>query len=338
MSRLFLLKFPIISTVEKQQMTIFFKQQPIHCNLLLLFMLFTSPLPVHAQVSSKLFSIPVSEAGRILTTLFTSAGLEVHQTALDTGSIKISATNQEESWHILVQPHSALGVRIEVEQYKGPLSVTDKVQTLWEDIAAYQKKPESIPQAQEQVIPSPILSKIESVVCIRATIGNRNLQFSGFLIDNEGLILCTAHDLKVYEEVKVVFATGLEYLGDIIQIDMHRDLALIKIHATHESIISPAEGRNLLGMGEKIYSIGCPVSLRGTVYSGSINGPPRRTDDLPLWQVDMQIMPGSSGSPVFDATGTFVAMVKGRYRGTDRIGFLIPLETIIAFLDETKTL
>jgi serine protease Do len=46
----------------------------------------------------------------------------------------------------------------------------------------------------------------------------------------------------------------------------------------------------------------------------------------------MEIHIGSSGSPVFDVQGNLVGIVKGRYRGTQTIGFLIPLETIIAFV------
>jgi serine protease Do len=57
-------------------------------------------------------------------------------------------------------------------------------------------------------------------------------------------------------------------------------------------------------------------------------------DKLTYWQVNMEIHPGSSGSPVFDVQGNLVGIVKGRYRGTKSIGFLIPLETIIAFVKE----
>jgi serine protease Do len=47
----------------------------------------------------------------------------------------------------------------------------------------------------------------------------------------------------------------------------------------------------------------------------------------------MEIHPGSSGSPVFDANGRLVGIVKGRYRGTNSIGFVIPLETITSFMN-----
>jgi serine protease Do len=55
---------------------------------------------------------------------------------------------------------------------------------------------------------------------------------------------------------------------------------------------------------------------------------------MPFWQVNMDIYPGSSGSPVFDGQGRLIGMVKGRYRGTSSIGFVIPLETIISFVQE----
>jgi serine protease Do len=85
-------------------------------------------------------------------------------------------------------------------------------------------------------------------------------------------------------------------------------------------------------MGEKVYSVGCPMDLVGSVFPGIINGPPRRVNELTYWQVNMEIHPGSSGSPVFDVQGNLVGIVKGRYRGTQTIGFLIPIETIIAFV------
>ena len=52
----------------------------------------------------------------------------------------------------------------------------------------------------------------------------------------------------------------------------------------------------------------------------------------PLWQVTMETLPGSSGSPVFDTAGRLVAMVRGRYRGTESVGFLTPWDTMKEFL------
>ena len=122
----------------------------------------------------------------------------------------------------------------------------------------------------------------------------------------------------------------------VLKADHHWDLALVKVGLESQSHISLQKGRNLLSVGERIYTVGCPVNLRGTVFPGVVNGPPRRVDDQIYWQVAMKIHPGSSGSPVFDAQGNLVALVKGRFRGTDSLGFLIPFETIVEFLKEVE--
>jgi serine protease Do len=69
------------------------------------------------------------------------------------------------------------------------------------------------------------------------------------------------------------------------------------------------------------------------VFPGSFTDP-KRVEDLILWQVQMKIYPGSSGSPVFDGMGKLVGIVTGRYRGTDSVGFLIPFGTLMEFLKE----
>jgi serine protease Do len=51
----------------------------------------------------------------------------------------------------------------------------------------------------------------------------------------------------------------------------------------------------------------------------------------------METLPGSSGGPVFDGDGRLVGVVKGRYRGTESKGFVIPARTIVDFLEESRT-
>ncbi|MFW5639689.1 MAG: S1C family serine protease [Thermodesulfobacteriota bacterium] len=175
---------------------------------------------------------------------------------------------------------------------------------------------------------------MESVVCVRAQLKTREVQFSGFIINPNGQIICTAHDLEGIQKMYVSLFDGREYGARIIKKDLRRDLILLRINLKLDSFIPLNKGRNLIGMGEQLYTVGCPVNLGGTVHSGFVNGPPRRVEGLPLWQVDLDILPGSSGSPVFDIQGNLVGMVKGRYRGTKSVGFLIPLETMTAFMKE----
>ena len=248
------------------------------------------------------------------------------------GVVTITSSQEETEWQITLTPQSPLAtsVAILVTDESESTNSKDELLQYLEDKTS--RKHEPVEQQQE--LPAPVLDKIGTVACLRAGDGPHAVQFSGVTIDDQGLILCTAHDLKEREEVSIVSTINTLFKGDIVKIDFARDLALIQIQSGREQVANIEEGRNLLSMGEKLYSIGCPVGLRGTINSGYINGPPRLADNQPLWQASMEIQPGSSGSPVFDSDGNFVAIVKGRHRVSEGIGFLIPLEVIIDFLGE----
>jgi serine protease Do len=153
-------------------------------------------------------------------------------------------------------------------------------------------------------------------------------------VDEKGMIISTAHDLKEIKEISVALYSGRKIKGQVVKIDPQRDLILVDVGIKLDNPICLDKGRNSLNMGEPLFSVGCPINHGGMIYSGIINSSPRRVKDLVLWQVNMTIHPGSSGSPVFDIHGNLVAIVKGRYRGTESVGFLIPFETILAFLKE----
>ena len=248
------------------------------------------------------------------------------------GLVHISSSKNNAQWQIDLSPHSPLATTISIRTENDEENKL-KIQALQQYLSS-RKKNNSQRTDQQPEIPAPVLEKIGTVTCLRAHHQGQTVQFSGVTIDDEGLILCTAHDLKEQEEVTIVSTINTLFKGDIIKIDFERDLALIQIQSGREQVINIQEGRNLLGMGEKLYSIGCPVGLRGTISSGFINGPPRLVNKQPMWQVSMEILPGSSGSPVFDSEGNFVAIVKGRHRVSEGIGFLIPLEVIMDFLSE----
>ncbi len=282
------------------------------------------------------FQLPVSETSSLIRQWLEQAGLVVEQTALSQGRLLISGTaadGQRPSWRIDLAPDSTLG-SVATVVVDGDDIDEERVA----DLVLYLREREGDGRSSgapaSQVIPEPVLNQIANVACIHVRANELSTQFTGFFIDQEGLVLCTAHDLLEHDQVKIMTNTGLFYEGDVVKADFERDLALIKVAAAKEEIVSLLEGRNLLGMGETVYSIGCPINLRGTIEKGFVNGPPRKINRIPLWQVHMKIQPGSSGSPVFDSSGAFVAVVKGRHREAQEIGFLIPLEVVVDFLKD----
>jgi len=313
---------------------------------LLFLLLFFSRAALGGETESriKLYPLPLNEMDEVVSTWLTGKGFSVQKTSLKTGEVKLSAVRNDEEWQILLKPHSALATEVQTVLTADEKPDLPEIGNLWAHISSYidplltaspsTKAPEVEGVISSKDIPTAVLAKIESVVCIRGNGSAGNMQSSGFIIDARGLILSTAHDLKGCSDITVSLYDGREIKGHVIRMDAHRDLMLIHIGMKLDSAIDLDSGRELIGMGEKLYSVGCPVNLVGTVFSGVLNGPQRRAKDLVLWQVNMRIYPGSSGSPVFDIQGNLVAVVKGRYRGTDAVGFLTPLGTVLEFLRE----
>lgn len=284
----------------------------------------------------KVFGIPLLEAENLIYDWLSDKGFMARRIKEDTGRIKIIGTKDNEQWRIFLESRSPLATQFNADYTCKGISDTGKVQELKERIIRQIEGPEIIGDNDKAYIPSVVLSRIESVVCLESIVKGETIQFSGFVVDTEGLVLSTAHDLKGHQKLNIILFDGSKASGQVIKADHKRDLALIRVEVNFSAHVSLEEGRNFLGMGEQLYSVGCPVNLRGTVFSGFINGPPRRVEDQTFWQVNMRIHPGSSGSPVFDSQGNLVAIVKGRFRGTESLGFLIPFETIVSFAREIR--
>lgn len=282
------------------------------------------------------FPAPASEVAEIITNWLNGQGYTVRRDAPRPGHVRLLAWRLEERLEITVRPQSALASTVTVSG-SGTAPPPDSCRQLREYVigdltGGRAPAPPPAKEHQRRLAPTEVLNQSDAVVCIHARSRQREVQFSGFVVDPEGLVLCTAHDLTDHQGVTVTYYDGTRVSGTIVRLDFERDLALVACDPGGGGFVSLTTARNLLGMGECVFSIGCPNSLSGTLATGTVSGPPRRVGNQPLWQVDMAIYPGSSGSPVFDERGRLVAMVKGRYRGTSTVGFLTPLETIIAFL------
>ena len=285
--------------------------------------------------TGKVYNMPLVEVEDIVSSWLRHSGFDIYRRPLRMGQVKLYAENQKESWLIILSHHSSLATRVMALYHVDNQIVTEPVESLWHYLSEYVKGSSFEKNHFKQPIPSAVIAKMESVVCVHVKAGSQDINLSGFIVDKKGLIVCTAHDLKETQEISVTLYNGRKIKGQVVKIDHHLDLTLVDVGIKLDNPIRLNKGRNLLGMGELLFSVPCPTNLGGMVYSGILNSPPRRVKDIMLWQVNMAIHLGSSGSPVFDINGNLVAIVKGRYRGTDSIGFLIPFETLLVFLGET---
>jgi serine protease Do len=301
-------------------------------QLFIIIMVFTSVKGWAGDKDSQIYPMPVTEMTHIVAGWLEDSGLKVDQEKTLQGQIRMIGSDSHGSWEINLEPRSALSTAVTVIYRKNGTN-PGTTHDLHDYLKQYRTDTPTAPSAQTPEIPREVLERIGATVCMHTANKEEFIEFSGFFVDKE-IVLSTAHGLKEHQEITVLTSSGQEYKGEILKFDSGRDLALVKINTGHEQVIALDTGRNLLGKREKVYSIGCPATSQGTIHSGQINGPPRRIGQYPLWQVIMEIHPGRSGSPVFDGQGALVGVIKGRYRGTDSTGFLIPMETIIDFLND----
>src|SRR6266550_722514 len=170
-------------------------------------------------------------------------------------------------------------------------------------------------------------------------------QGSGFVIDKDGHILTNYHVIADARQVEVTLHNRKKYRATIVGTDRSHDLAIIQIKAPDLAPMVLGESRNLQ-VGQKVYAIGNPFGLSGTLASGivssirSVQEPDGMTIDEAI-QTDAAINPGNSGGPLLNWHGeviginTIIASTVGQSAG---IGFAIPINTAKAVLNDLVTL
>lgn len=293
--------------------------------VILLYTIFSSQVVILAREVPVFCPLPITESKTVIIGWLKDSGFKTTQISLEAGQFEINAVKGNEMWRIILKPYSPLASSVAAEYTLDNLPDHDKVRQLKKFIDNYK-------EYLNEGVPRAVLSHNEHIVCIKAGTKEESIQFSGFVIGKEGLIIATAHDLDTVQHVTVWLNNGDKLIGSVIKIDFERDLSLIDVNKKIYSSISLTKARNLLEIGEPVYSISCSSNYQSKIYSGIINGPPGRVNNMPLWQVEMHTPHGSSGGPVFDMQGNLVGIVKGRYRGTNTRGFLITMETLTEFL------
>src|SRR6266576_2217316 len=170
-------------------------------------------------------------------------------------------------------------------------------------------------------------------------------QGSGFIIDKEGHILTNYHVIADARQVEVTLNNRKTYRATVVGTDRSHDLAVIQIKAPDLPSMVLGDSRNLQ-VGQKVYAIGNPFGLSGTMTRGivssirSVKEPDGMSIDEAI-QTDAAINPGNSGGPLLNWHGevsginTMIASNSGQSAG---IGFAIPVNTAKAVLNDLLTL
>jgi S1-C subfamily serine protease len=173
-------------------------------------------------------------------------------------------------------------------------------------------------------------------------------QGSGFVIDKEGHILTNYHVVENAHEVWVTFEGREKRIhANIVGTDKVHDLAVIQIKIPDLRPMTLGDS-STLQVGQKVYAIGNPFGLSGTLTRGivsSIRAGVREPDGMQIEnaiQTDAAINPGNSGGPLLNAHGEVVGintMIASNGAGQSAgIGFAIPINTAKAVLNDLVTI
>ena len=167
-------------------------------------------------------------------------------------------------------------------------------------------------------------------------------QGSGFILDRAGHVLTNYHVVAGAKDsgIKVQLSNKRSYPAHIIGTDKVHDLALLQISAPNLMPVTLADSSGL-NVGQKVYAIGNPFGLSGTMTRGIISSirSIRGSEGAPIEdaiQTDAAINPGNSGGPLLNSHGEVIGInTMIASNGADQssgIGFAIPINTAKAVL------
>ena len=169
-------------------------------------------------------------------------------------------------------------------------------------------------------------------------------QGSGFILDKQGRILTNYHVIANARLVEVTLEDKHKYKAKIVGTDQGHDLALLQLEGANPNL-TPAvlsDSRGLI-VGQKVYAIGNPFGLNGTMTTGiissirSVHGPQGAPIENAI-QTDAAINPGNSGGPLLNSRGEVIGITSMiASNGADQssgVGFAIPINTAKAVLED----
>jgi S1-C subfamily serine protease len=170
-------------------------------------------------------------------------------------------------------------------------------------------------------------------------------QGSGFVIDKEGHILTNYHVIADARQVEVTLHNRKKYKATIVGTDKPHDLAIVQIKAPDLQPLVLGDSTNLQ-VGQKVYAIGNPFGLAGTLTRGIVSSirQVQEPDGLVIdeaIQTDAAINPGNSGGPLLNWHGEVIGintMIASNVGQSAGIGFAIPINTAKAVVNDLVTL
>jgi len=164
---------------------------------------------------------------------------------------------------------------------------------------------------------------------------------SGWIIDDDGLIVTNNHVVQGAESVTVTLDDGRTFPAEMIRVDSLTDLAVVKINATNLPAAKIGDSSRLM-VGDWVTTIGNSLGKGISATAGIVSG---QGVSLPLSagltlydliQTDAAINPGNSGGPLVNMAGEVIGItsVKISQVGVEGMGYAISSNRAVPIIEE----
>jgi serine protease Do len=164
---------------------------------------------------------------------------------------------------------------------------------------------------------------------------------SGWIIDEDGLIVTNNHVVEGANTVTVTLADGRTFTAETVRTDAISDLAIVKVNATNLPAARVGNSDRLL-VGDWVVAIGNSLGMGISATSGIVSATGvsltisegQTQDDL--IQTDAAINPGNSGGPLVNMAGEVIGItsVKIAQVGVEGMGYAISSNTATPIIQQ----
>ncbi|MEO1198187.1 MAG: Do family serine endopeptidase [Pseudomonadota bacterium] len=165
---------------------------------------------------------------------------------------------------------------------------------------------------------------------------------SGFVIDEDGIIVTNNHVIAEADEIEVTFTDGTTLVAELLGTDPKTDIAVLQVDSPEPLTAVPFGSSENLRVGQWVLAIGNPFGLGGSVTAGIVSAMNRDINAGPydsFIQTDAAINRGNSGGPLFNLDGEVVGIntaIISPSGGSIGLGFAIPTELAIGVIDQLR--
>ena len=170
---------------------------------------------------------------------------------------------------------------------------------------------------------------------------------SGFMISRAGYVVTNKHVVRACRSVQVRVGESTLHPAEIVRVDPDDDLALLRVDATLPAAVE-LRGEPALRAGVDVVATGYPLSGlladEVNVTAGIVSALAGMRNDRHVLQMTAPVQPGSSGGPLFDASGRLVGVVVTKLNARvveeetgdipQNVNFAVKASVLQDFLDE----